>query len=357
MRISSHELIDKIGQTHPAINDVVFPQGSLVSNDATIELNPKPLPPYELGTAIALEYVQALSLADRFGFDPSPLADEIEGLCSLGGAIKWPKPKPGGPPFPAPGPLAEVEWLADFYFGLAGQIAVVLAEFAGTQSGKLLDQAMIQAIAALKACTDRANRNNISIDCRSLGHEWLILYNYQTDVVPSPTYLSVNGYFRARNHVLKSFLEDGLYNVVIQSGHLSIVNFTVKDGIISYDPELEGVISGAGTNALVLHGVPITIDATEVQGFITYLQVVYALQGADISNANRPFFTGNLLPDCHDINDGGAYYFIIASGVVGSFTFKVQLNGLVTYKPEFDSSVTGRGTNVLKISSYEPSAA
>ncbi len=207
------------------------------------------------------------------------------------------------------------------------------------------------------AIIDRANRNNISIDCRSLGHEWLTLYNYQTATVPFPTYLSANGCFRARDHVLKSFLEYGLYNVQIQSGHLSLVNFTVKDGIISYDPELEGVISGAGTSALVLHGLPITIDATEVQGFITYMQGVYALEGFDVSNANRPFFTGNFLPDCHDINDGGAYYFIIASGVVGSFTFKVQLNGLVTYKPEFDNSVTGRGTNLLKISSFTPRAA
>jgi hypothetical protein len=201
------------------------------------------------------------------------------------------------------------------------------------------------------------NSGNISLDCRSLGHDWLLLYNYQMGVVPSPTDPSANGYFRARDRIVNFFLEDGMYNVMIQSGNMSIVNFTVKDGIISYEAELEGVISGAGTSALVLHGLPVTIDATEVQGFITYMQVVYGLEGFDTTNASRPFFTGNLLPNCHDINDGWEYYFIIASGMVASFTFKVQLNGLVTYKPEFDNSVTGRGTNMLKISSFTPRAA
>jgi LGFP repeat len=201
-----------------------------------------------------------------------------------------------------------------------------------------------------------SSMSNISLDCRSLGHDWLILIGDQTGAVPSPTDPSANGYFRARNRIVNFFLEDGRYNVTIQSGNPSIVNFTVKDGIISYDAELEGVISGAGTSALVLHGLPVTIDATEVQGFITYMQVVYGLEGFETSNANRPFFTGNLLPNCHDSNDGWEYWFIIASGMVASFTFKVQLNGLFTYKPEFDNSVTGRGTNMLKISSFTPRA-
>ncbi len=201
-----------------------------------------------------------------------------------------------------------------------------------------------------------SSMSNISLDCRSLGHDWLILIGDQTGAVPSPTDPSANGYFRARDRIVNFFLEDGRYNVTIQSGNPSIVNFTVKDGIISYEAELEGVISGAGTSALVLHGLPVTIDATEVQGFITYMQVVYALEGFETSNANRPFFTGNLLPNCHDSNDGWEYWFIIGSGMVASFTFKVQLNGLFTYKPEFDNSVTGRGTNMLKISSFTPRA-
>jgi hypothetical protein len=195
---------------------------------------------------------------------------------------------------------------------------------------------------------------NVSLDCRSLGHDWLILIGDQTGAVPSPTDPSAGAYFRARDRILNFFLEDGRYVVYVQSGNLSIVNFIVKDGIISYDPELEGVISGAGTNALVLHGLPITIDATEVQDFLVYIPAVYGLDGFDTSNASRPLFTGNFLPNCHDITDGWEYRFNIAGGVNASFTFKVQLNGLVAYKPEFDDSVTGRGTNVLKISSFTP---
>jgi hypothetical protein len=201
----------------------------------------------------------------------------------------------------------------------------------------------------------QVNSSNISMDCRSLGHDWLILFSYQTRVaVPSPTDPSSGGYFRARDHVLNFFLEDGLYQIILHSGNLSIVYFTVTAGIITYDPELEGVISGAGTSALVLHGLPITIDATEVQDFLVYIPAVYGLDGFETSNASRPLFTGNFLPNCHDITDGWGYRFNIAGGVNASFTFKVQLNGLVTYEPEFDDSVTGRGTNVLKISSFTP---
>jgi plastocyanin len=202
--------------------------------------------------------------------------------------------------------------------------------------------------------TSSVSYGNISMDCRSLGHDWLLLSNYQTGVVPSPTDPSADGWFRAHDRVVNFLLEDGTYNVTLQSGNLSIVNFTVKDGIISYDPELEGIVSGSGTSTLILSGLPLTIDASEVTGFLVYLPGVYGLDGSDVSNASRPVYTGNFLPNCHDSTDGWEYWFNIDSGVVATFTFKLQIDGNVTYKPEFDDSVTGRGTNMLKISRFTP---
>jgi plastocyanin len=196
---------------------------------------------------------------------------------------------------------------------------------------------------------------NISLNCTNLAHEWLILISKTGVVVPSPTDPSADGWFRAHDRVVDFLLEDGTYNVTLQSGNLSIVNFTVKDGIISYDAELEGIVSGAGTSTLSLNGLPLTIDATEVsEKFIVYLPSVYGSDSFDTSDKSRRFFTGNFLPNCHDSSDGWEYWFIIDSGVVATFTFKFQIDGLVTYKSEFDGSVTGRGTNVLKISSFTP---
>jgi ribosomal protein L24 len=145
---------------------------------------------------------------------------------------------------------------------------------------------------------------NIGLDCTNLAHEWLILINKTGVVVPSPTDPSEQGWFRAHDRVVNFLLEDGTYNVTLQSGNLSIVNFTVKDGIISYEAELEGIVSGAGTSILILNGLPLTIDATEVsEKFIVYLPSVYGSDSFDTNDKSRRFFTGNFLPNCHDSSD------------------------------------------------------
>jgi hypothetical protein len=200
---------------------------------------------------------------------------------------------------------------------------------------------------------------NVSLDCRSLGHRWLVIQNAATGEFPicknPPTNMGDTGaFFFCPNRVVNFLLEDGTYTVILQSGNLSIIQFTVKDGIIGYNAELEGVITGKGTSTLVLRGLPVTIDATEVTGFVTYIPGIYGLDGFDTDNAFRPLFTGNLLPNCHDATDGWDYWINIDSGVVASFLFKVCLDGTFSYKPAFDDSVKGRGTNVLKISKYTP---
>jgi hypothetical protein len=63
----SRRLLAIIGRRFPAIYDVIphGPQGRL----AEVALNPQPLPPHELGAAIAAEFVHTAWLADRFGLD------------------------------------------------------------------------------------------------------------------------------------------------------------------------------------------------------------------------------------------------------------------------------------------------
>src|SRR5439155_1621814 len=72
------------------------------------------------------------------------------------------------------------------------------------------------------------------------------------------------------------------------------VDFTVAaDGAVSYDPALGGVVSG-GANALSVHGVSVTVDATALPG--TYTALDY-----DYEDASEPYQV-NLLPGQHFVN-------------------------------------------------------
>jgi hypothetical protein len=72
----NHRLLAIIGQRLPAIFDVI-PRGPLKSLSA-VALNPQPLPPQELGAAMASEFVQNVWLTMRSGQDPSIAFDDLE---------------------------------------------------------------------------------------------------------------------------------------------------------------------------------------------------------------------------------------------------------------------------------------
>jgi hypothetical protein len=71
----NHRLLAIIGQRLPAIFDVI-PRGPLKSLSA-VALNPQPLPPQELGAAMASEFVQNVWLTMRSGQDPSISFDDL----------------------------------------------------------------------------------------------------------------------------------------------------------------------------------------------------------------------------------------------------------------------------------------
>ena len=65
-------LLAIIGRRLPSIYDVIprGPQSRFSPNRLSeVALNPQPLPPHELGAAIAAEFVHTAWLADRFGLD------------------------------------------------------------------------------------------------------------------------------------------------------------------------------------------------------------------------------------------------------------------------------------------------
>ena len=93
-------LLAIIGRRLPAIYDVI-PRGPL-SRFSRVALNPQPLPPHELGAAIAAEFVHTAWLADRFGRsgarvrdldDWCPTAEEAEASAVVA-ADSRPEPHP-----------------------------------------------------------------------------------------------------------------------------------------------------------------------------------------------------------------------------------------------------------------------
>jgi hypothetical protein len=103
------------------------------------------------------------------------------------------------------------------------------------------------------------------------------------------------------------------------------------DGTISYDPALEGVMSGQGTTNLVIQGRAVTIDASALTG--TNLWV----DGNSFAVATP--FTTRLLPGRHAFyNSGGsAQYFAVAD------------DGSISYDPALEGVMSGQGTTNLVI--------
>jgi hypothetical protein len=203
------------------------------------------------------------------------------------------------------------------------------------------------------------NQTTISIDCKNLIHEWLVLLrNGENLGQPCINTLEntpdLGGWFYCYDRVCNFNLVDDTYFVVVQSGTFSLIQFTVKDGKISYDPKLEGIISGINTSTLVLNGLPLTIDATAITNHIVYLGGVYSLDGGDPLRASRSFAFGNFLPTSNDGMDGWEYTFIMDSGVVASFTFKLTIDGKAIFKTQFNDTVLGNGSNNIKILEFTP---
>lgn len=107
-----------------------------------------------------------------------------------------------------------------------------------------------------------------------------------------------------------------------------------NDGTISYDPALEGILSGQGTSALAVNGVEIQVDASAL--LPTYMSMDYVAQ-----DGSTPF-TARVLPGDH---------FVYATGAI--VWFNVANDGTVNYDSELEGVLSGQGTNSLTLNGAE----
>jgi hypothetical protein len=111
-----------------------------------------------------------------------------------------------------------------------------------------------------------------------------------------------------------------------------VTSFTVNsDGTISYDPTLEGALTGSGTTALTVHGYTVALDATALG--VSAL----ALDGMPIDGTAAT--SANLLPGQHTLTTNGK----------DVTTFTVNANGTVAYDATLEGSLTGNGTTALAV--------
>jgi hypothetical protein len=138
-------LLAILGRRLPAIYDII-PRGPL-SRFSEVALNPQPLPPHELGAAIAAEFVNTAWHADRFGVDLGPVFDDLDDWCPT--RPKTPKLPPWWWRIPLPDPPPE--WFIDFHLGFAARLAAVSVEFEGTRLGESLDKAIGRSLDAIES--------------------------------------------------------------------------------------------------------------------------------------------------------------------------------------------------------------
>jgi hypothetical protein len=115
----------------------------------------------------------------------------------------------------------------------------------------------------------------------------------------------------------------------------AVVQFTITaNGTVSYDPSLEGVLTGAGTSTLTIHGATVTVDAHNLSMPFLYLNTN---QVVEQTNAR---FTITVLPGLATLT--GPYI-----GAMVQFT--VAADGTVTYDPSLEGVLTGAGTSSLTV--------
>lgn len=130
------------------------------------------------------------------------------------------------------------------------------------------------------------------------------------------------------NVLLERDFKPGLYYVSTTGG--GSVGFTVDaDGVVDYDPALEGAMTGRGTRTLVVHGRSVSITKLLSAAVLT-------LDYETITIADSA--TLNLLPGPHHMTVVGATVF-----------FEVTSSGAFTYNTALEGALLGQGTTALTV--------
>ena len=139
------KLLAIIGKRLPAIYDVI-PRGPQ-SEFVRAALNPQPLPPHELGAAVAEEFVRCTWVAERGGLDMKVLLSDLDDWCPT--RPKIPKLPPWWGPFPEPEPRPE--WFVDYHLGFAARLSAVAAQSTSKLLGETLNHAIDRSLSAIEA--------------------------------------------------------------------------------------------------------------------------------------------------------------------------------------------------------------
>lgn len=141
----NRQLLAIIGQRLPAVFDVIphGPQRSL----SAVTLNPQPLPPHELGAAIAAEFLQSLWLAKRSGQDLAIAIGDLEDWCPTYPKLpKWPIWW-----YPIPEPEPRPEWSVDFHVGFAARLAAIAATHNSLPMNEILNKAIDRSVLSIES--------------------------------------------------------------------------------------------------------------------------------------------------------------------------------------------------------------
>jgi hypothetical protein len=141
----NRQLLTIIGRRFPALYDVI-PRGPL-GRISEVALNPQPLPPLELGAALAAEFIHVLYFADRFDVGSERAFTDLDDWCpTVPKRLKLP---PWWPPIPDPEP--HPDWLVAFHLGFAARLAANSVDFEGTRAGESLERAIERSVGALES--------------------------------------------------------------------------------------------------------------------------------------------------------------------------------------------------------------
>ena len=142
--VINKKLLAIIGKKNPAIYDVI-PRGPL-GRLAWVALNPQPLPPAELGAAMATEFMHTVWMGERAGLDQGIAMRSLEDWCPT--YPRRPKLPPWWPPVPDPDP--EPDWFAEYHLGFAARLAAVPADAVSGRLKESFDKAIDHSLGSLE---------------------------------------------------------------------------------------------------------------------------------------------------------------------------------------------------------------
>lgn len=146
----------------------------------------------------------------------------------------------------------------------------------------------------------------------------------------STTWLSLDGDSHDPRDLIRTRLRAGRHTLKMYGG--AEVGFTVRaNGVLDYEPRLEGILSGRGSRALTVWGAAVQVDATALAARFVSLDYV------NFDPTQRVNL--RLLPGPHvlQICDGAAIDFTITAG------------GAVDYAEALEDVVSGRGAGTLTV--------